>query len=76
MLQKSKAVTSWENVPVIIDLPYACRIVGKSYDGLKKLCANGKFPAFKVGGEWRVDKDQLKAFIEGSWESKGQNLES
>lgn len=57
-------ITSWEQVPIVIDLPFACRILAKSYDRLKKLSQQGKFPAFKAGAEWRVTKDDLIKYIE------------
>lgn len=60
----NKNITSWDEVPVIIDLPYACRLLGKSYEGMKKLCQQNKVPAFKVGKEWRMRKEDLEQFIE------------
>ncbi len=60
----SKNITSWDDVPIVMDLPFACRIVGKSYDRLKKLCQLKLFPGFKCGGEWRVDKNDLISYIE------------
>lgn len=61
---KKKFVYNWEDVPVIIDLPYAAVLLGSSVDCLKRLSRNGIFPAFKHGGEWRVTKDDLLAYIE------------
>ena len=57
-------ITSWEQVPIVMDLPFACRILAKSYDRLKKLSQQGNFPAFKAGSEWRVTKDDLIRYIE------------
>lgn len=57
-------ITSWDQVPLIMDLPFVCRIIAKSYDRLVKLSQQGKFPAFKAGSEWRVTKDDLIRYIE------------
>ena len=58
-----KFITDWAEVPVIIDLPYVACIVGQSPENLKRLAAAGKFPATKVGKEWRVEKDQLRLYL-------------
>lgn len=56
-------VTDWNDVPVLLDLPYAARIVGMSAEYVKRLSIAGKFPAVKVGNSWRVNRDDLMAFV-------------
>ncbi|WP_101698666.1 helix-turn-helix domain-containing protein [Clostridium minihomine] len=63
-MARTKYVYDWDNVPVIIDLPYASVLLGSSVDCLKRLSRNGVLPAFKHGGEWRVTKDDLRTYIE------------
>ena len=58
-----KQVTSWEDVPIIMDLPFAARIVGQSPEYLKKRAQRGEFPAFKESGEWRVRKSALMRHV-------------
>ena len=58
-----KPVTSWDDVPVIFDLPMAARLLGKSYDNVKKCCQRGELPAFKDGKLWRMEKDALRDYI-------------
>jgi excisionase family DNA binding protein len=55
-------VQDWDAVPVICDLPFAARIVGLSPEYLKQLAAKGTFPAFKLGGLWRVRKSALMEY--------------
>ena len=62
--RRPKIITSWEQIPLVMDLPLACIILGKSYDRMLKMSQQGKFPAFKCGVEWRVLKDDLIAYIE------------
>jgi len=56
----------WDSVPVVIDLPYVARILGVTPETLKLRCLRGKFPAFKEGKNWRVEKCDLRAYIEGN----------
>ena len=60
-----KTITDWEQVPVIFDIPMACRLTGKSHDSVKKLCQKGAVPSFKVGKEWRFSKTEFRAWMEG-----------
>jgi excisionase family DNA binding protein len=59
---KVKPVCSWDEVPVIMDIPMAARIVGQHPDYIKKRAQKGDFPAFKVGSQWRVEKETLMRF--------------
>ena len=43
----------------------AARILGVSYDKLKKNSQKGTFPAIKVNGNWRIGKETLINYIEG-----------
>ncbi|WP_035317111.1 helix-turn-helix domain-containing protein [Clostridium sp. MSTE9] len=61
---RTKYVYRWEDVPVIIDLPYVAVLLGVSVECLKKWAQRGKIPAFKVGKLWRISKYDLLAFIE------------
>lgn len=56
---RSKIPTNWDDVPVIFDLPYACILLGLSYDWLKKLVEQKKVPAHKVGNGWRFEKTEF-----------------
>lgn len=56
---RQRLITDWDQVPIIMDLPLAARIVGKSPETLKKLAQRGGFPAYKDGKFWRVTKEAL-----------------
>ena len=65
-MKHSHLITSWEQVPVVMDLPFAARILGQSVETLKKRSQRGELPgAFKAGRDWRVEKDALRKYIEG-----------
>jgi hypothetical protein len=61
---KPKPVTSWDDVPIVMDMPMAARIVGQCPEYLKKRAQRGTFPAYKEGSQWRVSKAALKEHIE------------
>ena len=54
-----KPITSWDTVPLVMDLPMAARIVGSTPEYLKKRAQRGTFPAYKEGNQWRVSKEKL-----------------
>ena len=60
---KEIVFTRWEDVPVVIDLPYLAIILKLSYVHLTNLCKKGQLPAFKVGDSWRVEKGDLIEWI-------------
>ena len=60
---KNGNITSWDKVPIVMDLPYAARIVGVTPENLKKRCQRGQFPAYKEGALWRVEKDELRNYM-------------
>jgi hypothetical protein len=58
-----KIVTDWQDVPLVLDLPLAARIVGQSPENLKKRAQRGDFPAYKEGNQWRVAKSSLMKHV-------------
>ena len=60
---KPKPITSWDEVPIVMDLPYASRIVKQHPGYLKQRAQRGTFPAYKEGNEWRVTKEDLLEYI-------------
>ena len=62
-MPKNKNITSWDDVPIGMDLPFAARIVGTTPEALVKRCQKGTFPGYKEGKLWRVEKDALREHI-------------
>lgn len=62
-MTRTKYVYRWDDVPVIVDLPYAAILLGVSIECLKKWAQSGKIPAFKIGKLWRINKSDLMDFI-------------
>lgn len=56
-------ITDWNDIPLVFDIPIACRILGRSQDNVKRLCQKGLLPARKVGREWRFEKTRFMRWI-------------
>ena len=62
---KQQTITDWSQVPVILDLPFASRLLGFSVDALKKRAQRGQLAgAYRDGGHWRISRDVLRGHIE------------
>lgn len=62
-MKKIATITSWDDMPLVFDLPIMCRLLGRSYENIKQLCQQQKIPAFKVGNEWRFEKDAIQGWM-------------
>jgi hypothetical protein len=56
-------VTDWKDVPLVLDIKTAARILRMNPDYLKQRCSKGTFPAFKEGGKWLVTKAALRIHV-------------
>lgn len=62
-MARVRPITSWDEVPIVMNLDMAARILDVSYEALKKRCQLGKFPGFKAGELWRVEKETFRDYI-------------
>ncbi|MBR1433044.1 MAG: helix-turn-helix domain-containing protein [Ruminiclostridium sp.] len=68
---KNKLITSWSQVPVVMDLPMVCVILDVSPEQGRRLCAKGDIKAVKVGGVWRINKCDLMDYLKVDKDSIG-----
>lgn len=68
-MRKFAVITRWEDIPLIFDIPIMVRLLGRSYDSVKKMCLQGKIPAFKIGNEWRFDKETVQRWMKAGGEN-------
>lgn len=68
-MRKFVVITRWDDIPLVFDIPIMVRLLGRSYDSVKKMCLQGKIPAFKLGNEWRFDKRIIQRWIEAGGEN-------
>ena len=63
---KRPTYTSWDQLPVLFDVPIAAVVCGMSSATIKRLAAQGQIPgARKIGDQWRFDKESLRSWIVG-----------
>ena len=58
-----KPIINWDDVPVLMDIPLAARVLIKSPEWVKQKAQSGDLPAVKVGNEWRIPKSKLREYI-------------
>lgn len=63
MSKSKKIITEWSQVPIVVDLPWVCMILGITPDTALKKCKSGAIKAVKVGREWRVTKRELRRIL-------------
>ena len=66
MIQHRKTIKNWDDVPIVVDIAFVSRLLGQSYETVKRHCQSGRLPAFKTGKEWRLSKTALQNYIEGN----------
>lgn len=57
--------TNWNLAPALLTTEQAGMLLQMTPEHVKRLCARGDLPAQKIGKLWRVDKERLKAWMEG-----------
>lgn len=55
--------TDWQDVPVMMDVPAAARVLGRNPEVVRRAIQQKRLPGIKVGGGWLVRKDQLMAHL-------------
>ena len=62
-MKKQEPVVGWDQVPIVIDLPYVAVVLGANPEVIRRYLASGKLKGFKVGREWRINKSDLMKFV-------------
>ena len=63
-MAQNRNITTWEQVPVIFDVPMAARILGLSDQKIRQMCRKGEIPAYKIGeNSWRFNKSEFMKHI-------------
>lgn len=62
-MKKQEPVVGWDQVPIVIDLPYVAVVLGANPEVIRRYLASDKLKGFKVGREWRINKSDLMEFV-------------
>ena len=53
-------------LPIILTLEQAAEMLQLSTRTIQRLVSKGKMPGRRIGGQWRFDRDQLRAWVCGA----------
>lgn len=62
-MPRERPIINWDEVPVIIDVPYVARLLALNVDYTTRLAQRGILPAHKIGKLWRFDKEEIRRYI-------------
>lgn len=62
-MKMTKQFTSWEQLPVILDIPQVACLLCLHPNTVTRLCRTGKLTGRKIGREWRVNKESVMNFM-------------
>ena len=66
-MPKNKSyIYNWDAVPLVVDIPYVAELLKCSGKTIQRECQSGRLKAFKVGEMWRIRKDNLIAYTQGT----------
>lgn len=53
--------------PEILTLQQAAELLQISERTIQRMLKKGEIPGTQIGGQWRFDRDQLRALVRGEW---------
>lgn len=62
--RKSNRYMNWDEVPLIMGIQELSQLTGYNQNTLKLYCAKGMLPAYKLGKEWRINKEDYMNWAE------------
>lgn len=70
-VRETGPVQSWAELPVICTCADVAHLFHCTVEKVQKMAASGELPAFRLGPEWRLRKEDLQAYIEKQITGKG-----
>ena len=62
-MPRERPIVNWDEVPVIIDVPYVARLLALNFDYTTSLAQMCVLPDHKIGNLWRFDKEEIRQYI-------------
>ena len=59
-MKKQKFITSLEDIPVFVDVPYICDLLQLHENTVRRLIQNGSIKAAKIGRTWCIPKNEIE----------------
>ena len=63
-LQGLKDLNSWGQLPLALNVRQAAALLNVTERTITRLCVAGQLPAARVGRAWRLDRDELREFLQ------------
>lgn len=70
MIAMADIITNWDDLPAILTAQECADFLRVHLNTVKQLLYDDELPGAKVGRQWRIDKRDLRAYMEAR---KGQN---
>lgn len=61
--------------PEILTLQQAAEMLQISERTIQRMLKKGEIPGTQIGGQWRFDREQLRALVRGEWNSEPDQVE-
>jgi excisionase family DNA binding protein len=61
--------------PEILTLQQAADMLQISERTIQRMLKKGEIPGTQIGGQWRFDREQLRALVRGEWKSEPDQVE-
>lgn len=56
---------NWDEVPLVLGVKETAALLGVHYNTVKNMIHRGDLTAVKVGRSWRIQREAIKAMLEG-----------
>ncbi|MCK9995656.1 MAG: helix-turn-helix domain-containing protein [Candidatus Krumholzibacteria bacterium] len=61
--------------PEILTLQQAAEMLQISERTIQRMLKMGEIPGTRIGGQWRFDREQLRAMVRGEWKPEPDQVE-
>lgn len=58
-------ITSLEEIPLFVDVPYLCELFRLTPDTIRKQLQRGEIRGEKIGSNWRIPKSEIERIYNG-----------
>lgn len=62
-MRDKRFIYSFDEIPLIVDIPYAAKLFGIAETSVRKLCRDKRLKAIKFGKDWRIPKNEIEKLI-------------
>lgn len=64
VMSENNEYTNWQDVPLLLNAEEASRLLRVHLNTVRTMIKDGRLPATKVGREWRISREAIRALVE------------